>query len=358
MKRLRKIGWMLASLLLALMQTHCDSLGIDQDLSDCAAPKKDFRINYELWLVTNLETELRTVLDADIDVVAQNELRNSLKGIFTDFAEDVDLSFYDVNLANDILLHREEKTMDASERSYALSLSARQYHHLAIANIKKNMVAELLNNDFCHTSTLKQQEGTDGVVPSQQTGLFTARLPIDIVGDQNQTFNVSLYMANCAAALLLDKGTAPIASIDVKTKGFAVAFEISDSIYRFVDDSPLVQANSIPLPSENQYLFCSVNFPSRNPLDTRMVIDSQDPFMVPDADKSLWQYQVDVTLTDGSVTRSVLGMQKPILAGQLVILKAFVKDDGTVQPVTSVSAGASVAVDWTVIKYPDIPLGR
>lgn len=349
---------MLLSLLLAVMQTHCDSLGIDQDLSDCAAPEKNFRIDYELWLVTNLETELQTVLDADIDIVARNELRNSLKGIFTDFAEDVVLSFYDVNLANDILLHREKKTMDGSERSYALSLPARQYHHLAVANIKKNQVLELLGSDFCRASVLEQQVGEDGIVSSQRTGLFTARLPIDIVGDQNQTFNVPLYMANCAAALVLDKGSAPVASIDVKTKGFATAFEISDSVFRFVENPPLVQANQVALPSENQYLFYSVNFPSRNPSDTRMVIDSQDPFMVPGADNALWQYQVDVTLTDGGVTRTVLGMQKPILAGQLVILKAFVMDDGTVQPVASISAGASVAVDWTVIKYPDIPLGR
>ena len=48
---------------------------------------------------------------------------------------------------------------------------------------------------------------------------------------------------------------------------------------------------------------------------------------------------------DNSVTETTLGVTKPLRAGQLMILKAKVLPDGSVQP-HDPTVGMSVVLDW------------
>ena len=124
----------LTCICLLLTLLACSS--IDEDLSDCGS---DYELNYELRLVTNMTTELQTQLTTQTDVNIAQALRTHLQNIFTDFAHDVDLSFYDTQ-GDSLRLHHDEHIMDANQASYTLYLPMRQYMHLAAANVVNNNV--------------------------------------------------------------------------------------------------------------------------------------------------------------------------------------------------------------------------
>ena len=104
---------------------------IDEDQSDCGVQAK---VDYEMRLVTNMSTEIQTQLTTQMDLEMATALRNYLSGIFTDYAHDVDLSFYDT-VGDSVRLKHDRHIMDANEASYTLNLPMRQYMHLAVANL-------------------------------------------------------------------------------------------------------------------------------------------------------------------------------------------------------------------------------
>ena len=59
----------------------------------------------------------------------------------------------------------------------------------------------------------------------------------------------------------------------------------------------------------------------------------------------LWQIRAYVTLPDGTVTESILYIDRPLQAAQLRIIKARLKSDGSLQP-ESQEVGVSVTLDW------------
>ena len=156
----------------ALIFTGC--VLVDQDMSDC---ETDYTIDYELRLVTNMTTELQTQLSMAADVNVSAALNQYMSGIFTDYAHDVNLSFYDV-YGDSLRLHNERHIMDANQSSYTLFIPVRKYMHVAIANIEDNHEVGLEADELCHTSRLVQP--VRDTVESHPTGIFTARLPMDI----------------------------------------------------------------------------------------------------------------------------------------------------------------------------------
>ena len=82
---------------------------IDEDQSDCG---KEAKIDYELRLITNMSIEIETQLDEINDKDVIEALREYLKNIFTDFAHDVDLSFYDTQ-GDSARLYHDQHVMDA-----------------------------------------------------------------------------------------------------------------------------------------------------------------------------------------------------------------------------------------------------
>ncbi len=119
---------------MALMVIPAGCSMIDEDQSDCVESTK---IDYDLTLITNLSIELRTQLDTNLDKDVADALREYLKNIFTDFAHDIDLSFYDTQ-GDSARLHHDQHIMNANQHSYTLYLPKRDYMHLAAANLKEN----------------------------------------------------------------------------------------------------------------------------------------------------------------------------------------------------------------------------
>ena len=297
-------------------------------------------MNYQLRLVTNMTTELQTQLTTLSELSVAHALTMHLKDIFTDIAHDVDLSFYDTEGALNRLQH-DQRVIDANLWSDNLMLPISKYMHLAIANIADNDVVSLKGDEYSNSSTLQQANGqlTDGIetLPSHTTGLFTARQPMELLSGVDQTFNVSLYMANCAVALVIDPKGQAYTDLKVYASGFADTFYIRDSTYVFADASPLVIAEQVET-GNNLLCFCSVNFPSRDATPASAKSRAKES-------TSLWQLKVYLTKPDGNITETILDIDEPLKAGNLKIIKGELDADGAVRPYNS-TVGVSVTLNW------------
>ena len=333
-------------LLLSVLWLTAGCNVIDDDLSDCGPKEENFELDYELKLVTNMETELSAQLSKDNiqeDNVAK-ALGTHLENIFIAFAHDVDLSFYDTEGTKEVLKHVFDY-IDTDQTTYDLTLPMHKYLHLAVANIDDNPVVGLTGEKYSYSSELRQTAPTvtdglsAGVVASHNTGLFTARQPMEVLEGVSQTFNVRLYMANSAASLVLNPKGQAFKEIKVYATGFAEAFQISDSTYIFPKTSPLIEAKEVPTDENGLLCFCTVNFPSRDAASAGARAHRADTAT------SLWQFKVYLTKPDGKVTETTLDISEPLKAGDLRIIKGELDDEGAVRPYDS-KVGASVQLDW------------
>ena len=339
MRRGRIIYHLIAGVAFGAVLAGCSM--IDEDLSNCG---EDLKLDYDLQLVTNVSIELQTELDRRNDANLIKALREYLAPIFTDYAHDLDLSFYD-NQGDFARLHHEQHIMDANELSFTVYPPRRQYQNSAVANLERNGVVTLEGSEFCHKAHLIQSQG-DTVTP-HKTGLFTARQDIHLEDGVDKTYYVHMYMANCGAALVLDTSEASLKELKVVATGFASRFNIADSTYVFADTPSMVVADQIKTGNSGQQCFCTINFPSREPdaVMTRDIIETEEPFVSVDAQKALWQFDVYATLADGTVTKSMLGVWKPLRAAQFKILHAHMYSNGGLEP-DEPEVGVSVTLDW------------
>lgn len=330
---------------------------IDENLNDCG---KQAEMDYELRLVTNMNTEIKTQLTTDADLKLNQELRTHLGSVFTDFAHDVDLSFYDTQ-GDSLRLQHDEHFMDANQASYELNLPMRHYMHLATANILDNELVTLEDDERCHHSSLRQVDRD--TIDSHSTGIFTARQPMEILEGVDQNFNVRLYMANCAAMLVIDPRGYDPSGMQVYSTGFATGFNICDSSYVYSEKSPIVKTTVLGEMDGNEEVgFCSVTFPSKNEHGTRTVIETEEPFVADEDEEGLWEFQVYVPVQDEvetrgpkSITRNRLRIRRPLKPGQLMIIRGWLADKGVVQT-DDYNVGVSVTLDWNKRSEEDVPL--
>ena len=301
---------------------------VDEDLTACEA---EYQLSYELRLVTNITTELETELSLDTEVAVATALKAYLNNIFTDRAHDVDLSFYDTEGEKPRLFH-ESHIMDANQTSYTLHIPVHQYLHLGLANLEGNGILTLEDSDTGTGSHLQQQVAD--TLPTHKRGVFSARAHMDIKEGEDQRFNVNLYMANCAASLVLDTLGSKVKDIKVYAAGFATAFDVADSVYRF-QYTPVIRADKIEVTEPgSEVCFATVNFPSRVP--ELKAVDNEETY---------WQFRVYCTLPDGTITETKLSVKRPLLPAKLDILKAKVYGNGALEPGDH-TVGVDVNIDW------------
>ena len=360
-RKLDRIVQTLTALLMAVVVNGCSL--IDDDLSGCDT---DQSIDYELELVTNMNIEINTQLSTIAELGVAAALRSHLTKIFTDFAHDASLSFYD-KTGDSLRAYHETHIMDANQARYTFTLPRREYMHLAVANVMDNRQVTLTDDDRCHGARLSELSVSSGTatattpsdtLASHTTGLFTARQPMDVVEGQSHTYHVRLYMANSAAALVVDPRGLDASNMQVFTTGFASAFSICDSTYRFNAVPSIVRATAVNTTGVDQRCFCSVNFPSHDtqgPTATRTIIETTEPFVSLSADQSLWQFRAYVRQANGTITETVLGIHKPLRAGQLMIIKAYLTDDGALHT-DDQTVGVSVTLDWQEAGHHDVEL--
>lgn len=322
---------------------------VDEDMRDC---ETDYSLDYQLKLVTNMTTELKTQLTLASEVSVQAALQKELKKVFIDNASDVNLSFYDVS-GDSVRLHHEAHVMNANQSSYTLYIPVRKYMHLAAANLEQNPSVSLVDDEMCHTAHLHQE--VRDTLDSQIAGIFSARQLMDVQEGVDQQFNVGLFMVNCAATLVLDTLGSHVRDVKVYTSGFATDFDLADSTYRF-QYTPIIRTKQVDTPAGDPICFTSVQFPSREADGTKSIIDTDDPFTSEAADHALWQYRVYITLQDGSITETLLGVRMPLKAGQVKVVRGVVTKQGAAEPqgdykqmvTTTVQMDWKPGLDWEV----------
>lgn len=311
---------------LAMAATLAGCSLVDEDTSDCVS---HYRINYQLQpgLETRPSDEVNRVLKDASDAAAAAALLDYMGNIFSDVAHDLDLSFYDVQ-ADSARLHQEQHQVEAARAAFAIDIPAQRYMHLATANLRDNGSA-LTGDDFCRRARFFQ-ERTD-TVGSQRTSLFTARLPMELVDNQDQEFSTILYMVNSGIALVADTLGSHIRDLDVFAEGFADGFNLCDSTFRY-GAFPVVRTDRLDLSSPGEMCFAAVTFPSREVPVSR-------------AEQVYWEFRAIASLPDGTKTRTILSIPEQLPAGGVKIVKVKVLDNGSVTP-ADMRVGASVTLDW------------
>ena len=309
---------------------------VDEDLNQCG---RRAVINYELKLVTDLDTQIDTELSEESDVEVAKALKKHLSTVFADYAHDLDLSFYDVK-GDSVRLHHESHIMDANQSSYTIYIPVRKYMHLALANISLMPSLTFEGYDHCRSSRLIQPVRDS--IDVQDAGVYTARLPMDVKADESQSFQVHLYMANSAVALIVyPDEDCEIGDMKVCMTGFATSFDVSDSLYHY-DRSPIVRSVEVPVEGSGPKCFASVNLPSPS-----------EPLVKSGSEKILWEVRAYVTPKGGATTETTLGLYEPLLAGHLKIIKVRAKKDGTIEPIND-SMAVSVVMEWNPGLNPTI----
>ena len=333
-----------ASLLAATALTGCSL--IDEDISKC---NNQVRLTYELRLDPEIIQELEDELDLHADEDIRGMLKDYIDGVFTNYARDVDLLFYDTNEPMGLLRSLVEK-MNSSSNTYSISMPVRSYMHTAIANVKVSENVHLVGEEN-FASCWMEHEKVDGYYYPQRSGLFTAHRRLDVGEKANQRFRVRLCMANSATALILDTGKATnVKDIRVVVEGMATAFNPADSTYTFDPDAVFATEEfSIGY----KHCYAAVHFPSRESEGYVEEEEGTKASDIPFDPTKPWHWIVYATLNDGTVTRSVLEMTPPVLAGQLKIRNAFVKDQGEVGS-NEIGLSINVQLDWQ--EGPDIPI--
>ena len=363
MKTNRKINALCTCNLLAMALLPMSCSTIDDDLDDCFI---DLQAEYELRLVTNENLELARVL-SDRPGIA-DALRQHLSGVFSDQGRDLNLSFY----LNGTRSHQQTESMNnASTKRVNMTLEIEDYEHLAIANVQNNGVVTLEGDNTLQTSNLKSQTSNQSIA-SQSTGVFTGRRSFPNMTWGAYPYHMPLYMANCAAAIVLDPRTAKFTDVKIFTTGFATSFNVADSTYQY-DNSPLVRAERVAMPDTTRWLaYSAVSYPSKEPASlarqqsspsggarggssTRSRQDTDAPFTYDDYGKTIWQYEGYVTMADGSITRTEIGIHHPLRGGQLKVLVGYIDNEGVIRFYDN-SVGASIDLEWQTGWSIDVPL--
>ena len=314
---------------------------VDENLDDC---ESECQIDYELQLVTNMSAQLQAALSLEADISVSAALHEDLQKVFTDFAHDVDLSFFDTG-ESPVLLHHENHLMDASQSSYTLYIPVRDYNHLAVANLSR-VPGVILEGGGLFGETRLHQEESD-TLDSHGSSIFTARKTLKMSSDQEQTFDVNLFMANCSEVLVVDTLGSGVKDVKVFASGFATDFSLADSLYLFAR-TPVFRTRQLEMEEgeSTEMCFVCVNFPSRDVVEGKSVIEVDDPDVEESALNPLWDFRVYASLPDGTVTETVLGVKKPVQAAHLRVVKARMLADGSAEP-SDHSVGVSVTLDWS-----------
>lgn len=312
---------------------------IDDDLSVCGV---DAQITYQVKLITTLDLELNTVLNMDTDQYVRATMKKYFSNIFVDYVHDVDLSFYS-QVTNERVYH-ENHIIDASEKSFVLYLKSDNYQHLSACNIDDAVNVSLMGDELPETMQLKQQEGD--TLESQTTGLFTARLQMNVNNDSSQNFIVPLYMANSGVGIVVDTVGSHVQNIDIYVQDMATDFYVNDSLYQF-NSNPAIHLDYIAMLPHPKHQSDMQEMPAETGTEKRLCygaacFPSRDTLVTSDY---AWRMILFITTENGKIAKTTFNVKQPLQASQLRILKARLKSNGEAESITA-DVGASVDLDW------------
>lgn len=301
---------------------------INDDLSVCGA---DYYLYYEVKLVTDVDVVIDEKLNKVSEQPIADTLRKWLDPIFSGLAHDLDMNFYSVD-ERDTLRRQRSEIVDAKEKTYTLYIPRENYMHLALVNTADNDNVSVVGEK--HSKTLRVEQRRVDTLAPHPTAVYTARLPMEMKPEGNESFYVHLYMVSSAVALVVDQSAFDNLNMKVVLRGTATGFNVRDSLFTF-DNPSVIRAEKL-----TDQCYATVSLPSPSPAQSPVAPRRMKQ------DNSYWQLRTYVTLPDNTITETVLTIDYPLLAGALEIIKVEVHDDGSVVPLENAHVGASVTLDW------------
>ena len=306
---------------------------IDDDLSVCGT-ETDYLVSYQVRLTTQINMTIDEKLSSEVEKPIAVALKKWSEPIFSGQAHDLDMRFYSLD-GTDELKHHQYEIIDATQKSYTLTIPRQDYLHLAVVNMKDNKSVSLMGGQYASSMSVNQLDLD--TLPSHSTAVYTARLPMHMTENENLSFDVHLYMVSCALALVVQDSTflsTPVIE-QVTISGTASGFNVKDSVYTFAWPS-VIRSEKV-----TEQCYAAVVLPSRDSLPSSVPAKKSPA----DTDTGLWQLTAHTRRTDGTITETKLSFNTPLKAGTMEIIKVYLKDDGSLGT-TDAEVGVTVTLDW------------
>ena len=325
-----KIKLYIVLLIIAVATAGCRL--IDDDLSVCGT---NYLINYEMRLVTEVQMTIDEKLSSDIEKPIADSLKRWSDPYFSGHAHDLDMSFYSLD-GTDELKHHKNDIINATQKSYTLYIPRQNYQHLAVVNIKEN--EELALSGGTTSASMHITQRTGDTIPSHETAVYTARKEMLMAQTDEQSFEVKLYMASCAVAMVLTNRTTAVPQFQrMVVGGTASGFAVKDSVFTF-DTHSFIRAERV-----TDDCYAALTLPSRDSIYT----SGAPTRHARKAAATLWEVRAYTKLPDGKITETMLSLPYPLRAGTMEIIKVEIQDDGSVTVIGNPEVGASVKLDWS-----------
>lgn len=322
------------ALLLLMALPVCLTSCINECMYGCGV---DYNIQYKMDLRTNLSTEIDQMLTNAGEQGLASTLRSTLGNVFTDYAIDNDLSFF----IDGYMARREQNEMNGNTATYTLFLDRNDYDHLALANILSETQVSPTGTEKLSTFTLKQAEGD--TIDSHDYGLFTAGKSIG-VDEFDKDIDVNLYMANCAAVVVINRNAVTTDYLQGYVSGMATDFAVHDSVFT-KQRNTVVRARSVSVDTETKAATATTLAEDGVGETTTGKYAALYAVTFPSA-QDAWTFDVVCrSQKDGTLTKTTLTVQEPLNAGHVKIIKTKLKEDGSLTTDMH-NVGVSVKIDW------------
>lgn len=313
--------------LLLLLTLQSCSL-IDDDRSDC---ETTYSLDYELKVVSNINLQLSEQLQVSTGSQTLTTLNNYFSNVMQPTTSEVRLGFYPTD--GDAPVYYDRHTQGL-RTAFAISIPADNYRHVAVIGQEDPAI---FLRDTEQAATVRLTQLLNDTVESHNRAIMAGTLDMDVLGNANQSWEVDLYPADAAVAVVMKKNPNVVRS-RVFLADLATSFTPNDSTWHW-DHPSLVRTDAVDVAGTDSVAYCGVAFPSR--MEAPGTIDPENPA----AKGAIWRVIIQSDLPDGTTTRTVLYMQKALQAGDIRVIRIKVNDDGSVSTSDS-NVGASVTLDW------------
>lgn len=324
-----------AAVAVALSFSSC----INEDTSDCGC---DQDITYDMSLRTNVDTEISSQLQTQVEQNFAPQLRKALENVFTDYAKSNDLSFY----IGGVRMRHEQNEMNSTSAKYTLYLDRNTYDHLALANVAEEAEVDVLHGDTLSSMVLQLEQ--KDTVDNHGYGLFTARKRILSTDFDSTTIDVPLYMQNCAAVVLVDQSEVKADELFGYVDGMTTTFHVQDSLY--TTDRQVVTRANLVLPAD-ETTANTTQAQTTQETDNKKLAALYAVTFPSTTDE--WRFNV-IAKVNGEYKKSTLTVHESLNAGQLKIIKTTLTDDGGLKT-KSVNVAVSVS-SWQDGNKHDVDL--
>ena len=315
-----------AALLLLLTLQSCSL--IDDDLSDC---ESTYSLNYELKMVSNINLQLSEQLQVNTGSLTLATLNNYFSRIIQPTTSEVRLGFYPTD--GDAPVYYSRQTQ-GQRSAFAISIPADDYRHVAVIGQED---PSIFLRDTTQAATVRLTQLLNDTVDSHNHAILAGTLDMNVMGNTDQSWEVDLYPADASVAVVMKKNP-KVLRTRVFLADLATSFTPNDSTWHWEHNS-LVRTDAVDITGTDSVAYCGVAFPSR--MEAPGTIDPD----VAAAKGAVWRVVILSELPNGTTTRSVLYMAKPLKAGDIRVIRIRVNDDGGVSTSDS-NVGASVTLDW------------